>query len=389
MIKPRNAALFLAILLCLLAGGCGGGGKSPAPASPTISTQPSSQVVEVGGMGTFSVVAQGTPPLTYQWLWDGMAINNTNEASLTLPASVPSDNQSTLSVIVTNSQGSVTSEAAVLTVNGGPRPPIQGDLRFHDVDAFPLGIQWALQTNVEALGTISFTDAVGSPLQIGWPGPSEPTGQQDDSWFFLEGPLPLGAPGRTTKYVTGILANFSTDLASLEDPSSVIASLDFDTGENCYGAELVKTSGGNGGYASNSQTLASSDLPTAAAQEAAQGRVITALSLNGGQVTYLSYGWQGDPSTVYETNVANATLATLVATATGLAQNGYIITGCGGSDQVGFILVGTRVKGDLTPRPLNHPIPSPYSRGYSPVINVFSYDPNNPDNDSYIMISEM
>jgi hypothetical protein len=113
--------------------------------------------------------------------------------------------------------------------------------------------------------------------------------------------------------------------------------------------------------------------------------VITALSLNAGQVTYVSYGWQGDPSTVYETNVANATTDTLVSVASNLAQAGYFITGFGGNDQDGFILVGTRVQGDSTPRPINQPL-NQYSRGYSPVIYVF-----NPNNSSApdILISQM
>jgi hypothetical protein len=45
-------------------------------------------------------------------------------------------------------------------------------------------------------------------------------------------------------------------------------------------------------------------------EHGAHSRVITADSYNAGQITYLSYGWQTDRSTVYETEVATATLGT-------------------------------------------------------------------------------
>lgn len=385
MNQTQSAALLLISILCGLASGCGGSGGNAPLAPPTISSQPSSQTVDIGGMTTFAVVADGTPPLAYQWNWNGMAIAGHGSASISLPAAVPSDNLSAISVTVTNAEGSVTSQAATLHVNGGPRPPKPGDLRFHDVDAFPLGIQWNLSTAVVGHGSSTFTNQAGSPLEIGWPGPVQSTGQQDMGWNLFVGPLPEGAPTRTTKYLTGILSNFPTDLASLVASDTVITSLDFDAGENGYGVQVVQTTAGDGGYVMSSQTLASSGLPGAAAQEGALGRVITALSLNAGQVTYVSYGWQGDPSTVYETNVANATTDTLVSVASNLAQAGYFITGFGGNDQDGFILVGTRVQGDSTPRPINQPL-NQYSRGYSPVIYVF-----NPNNSSApdILISQM
>jgi len=35
--------------------------------APSITTQPGSQTVTVGQTATFTVVATGTPPLSYQW----------------------------------------------------------------------------------------------------------------------------------------------------------------------------------------------------------------------------------------------------------------------------------------------------------------------------------
>jgi hypothetical protein len=73
------------------------------------------------------------------------------------------------------------------------------------------------------------------------------------------------------------------------------------------------------------------------------------------RITYLSYGWQADRSTVYETQVATATLGTASTVAQGLAAQGYIITASGSTqaaDGTGVLMVGTRVQGDTMPRPM-------------------------------------
>ncbi len=94
--------------------------------APTITTQPLSQTVTVGATATFSVVATGTAPLSYQWSKGGTAIAGATNASYTTPATVSGDNGSTFTVKVSNSAGSQTSNAATLTVNplSGPGAPI-------------------------------------------------------------------------------------------------------------------------------------------------------------------------------------------------------------------------------------------------------------------------
>ena len=47
-----------------------------------------------------------------------------------------------------------------------------------------------------------------------------------------------------------------------------------------------------------------------------------------------------------------ATLDDVAIAASTLASEGYIITAVGGHPTGGFLLVGTRVQGDTTPRPL-------------------------------------
>jgi hypothetical protein len=91
-----------------------------AAVAPSITTQPISQTVTAGQTATFSVLATGTAPLTYQWRKSGTNISGANANSYTTPATTTTDSGSTFSVVVSNSAGSVTSNSASLTVNSAP-----------------------------------------------------------------------------------------------------------------------------------------------------------------------------------------------------------------------------------------------------------------------------
>jgi Cu/Ag efflux protein CusF len=91
-----------------------------ATVPPTITTQPTNQTVNVGQTATFTVVASGTAPLTYQWSKNGTIISGVNAASYTTPATLATDNGATFRVVVSNTAGSAPSNAATLTVTGIP-----------------------------------------------------------------------------------------------------------------------------------------------------------------------------------------------------------------------------------------------------------------------------
>lgn len=93
-------------------------GSAP-PAAPSITTQPASQAVSAGSSATLSVAVTGNPPPTYQWRKNGVAIAGATTYSLMLTNLLPGD-AGNYDVVVTNSQGSVTSSAATLTVDGLP-----------------------------------------------------------------------------------------------------------------------------------------------------------------------------------------------------------------------------------------------------------------------------
>ena len=87
-----------------------------AATAPTITSQPSARSVAVGSAASFSVVAGGTAPLSYQWRKDGVAISGATSSTYSISSTATSDAGS-YTVVVTNSAGTVTSNAASLTVN--------------------------------------------------------------------------------------------------------------------------------------------------------------------------------------------------------------------------------------------------------------------------------
>lgn len=95
---------------------------TPAPVAPGITVQPTNQTISDGQDATFTVTATGTT-LNYQWQRStdgGINFSNlagANNATLSLTAMTSADSGRQFRVQVSNSAGSVTSAAALLTVN--------------------------------------------------------------------------------------------------------------------------------------------------------------------------------------------------------------------------------------------------------------------------------
>jgi uncharacterized delta-60 repeat protein len=87
---------------------------------PSIVIGPQSQAVWAGGEVAFWVSAVGTPPLSYQWLRGQEGIGGATGATLVL-RNVEPGLAGEYRVVVSNAAGSVTSEAALLTVMVPPR----------------------------------------------------------------------------------------------------------------------------------------------------------------------------------------------------------------------------------------------------------------------------
>ena len=89
-----------------------------APVGPTITTQPVSNVtVMQNSAAGFSVVANGSAPLAYQWQRNGVGIPGAVSSSYNIAsAAYPGNNLDVYTVVVSNAVGSVTSTATTLTV---------------------------------------------------------------------------------------------------------------------------------------------------------------------------------------------------------------------------------------------------------------------------------
>jgi hypothetical protein len=150
-----------------------------AAVAPSITQQPANLTVSVGQTATFSVTATGTAPLTYQWQKSTTNISGATSSSYTTPATVAGDNNAQFRVIVTNSAGNVTSNAATLTVDTTPVAPTisqqpadktvtAGQMATFSVVATgtaPLSYQWQKNTvNIAGATSSSYTtpaNAVG------------------------------------------------------------------------------------------------------------------------------------------------------------------------------------------------------------------------------------
>jgi hypothetical protein len=151
---------------------------------PGITTQPQSLTVTQGQSASFSVVASGTAPLSYQWSFNSVALSGATSSTLTLTNAQATDAGS-YTAVVANPGGSITSEVATLTVNIPPgittQPQsltvTQGQSALLSVVAngtAPLSYQWSLNstalsgatssnltlTNVQASDTGNYTVVV-------------------------------------------------------------------------------------------------------------------------------------------------------------------------------------------------------------------------------------
>lgn len=244
----------------------GSEGKCLAPA---ISTQPVSQSVAIGSNVTFSVSAYGTVPLYYQWLFDqtnlvdGGQITGSQTNVLTI-SSAQLDNAGTYSVMISNVDGSIVSQGAILSV-GNP----------------PVIINQPQNTEVAQGSNALFTVGVDG------------TGPFSYQWYFGGVALPQGT--------TSALAITNVQLASSGSYNVGISSP--------FGAAL------------SSNAVLTVDAPPVITLQPTNQTIFagfnTAFSVAAAGSAPLYYQWQFDA-----TNLSGATNATLTLTNASLSQGG-------------------------------------------------------------------
>lgn len=153
---------------------------SGPPVAPTITSQPQSRTVTQGQNATFSVTASGTPPLSYQWTFNGANISGATASSCTV-ANAQSSDVGSYAVVVSNSAGSVTSASATLTVNPGVAPTITAQPQSQTVSlnqsvtftvaasgSTPLSYQWQFNgANISGATASSYTIASAKSSNAG------------------------------------------------------------------------------------------------------------------------------------------------------------------------------------------------------------------------------
>jgi hypothetical protein len=129
-------------------------------AQPVITTQPQNATAVAGTTALFSVTANGTAPLSFQWWFSGgygltNLLDGDTNASLTLSNIQVSTTAGSYWVVITNIQGAVTSSVVTLNVLTPPaihtQPVSQTDSLFADArfsvlgtGSGPLSYQWRL-----------------------------------------------------------------------------------------------------------------------------------------------------------------------------------------------------------------------------------------------------
>ena len=164
----RSMVVVVVAAMAACGGGGGGAEGTSAPSEvaaqvPQISSQAQGVTVTVGDAASFSVVATGTAPLSYQWFRDGVALADgagvagAASASLQLSAVDVASHGASFTVVVRNGAGQVSSPAATLVVR---------------LPAAPVITQQVVGASVEAGQTAQFsvvaTVAAGTSASYQW-----------------------------------------------------------------------------------------------------------------------------------------------------------------------------------------------------------------------------
>ena len=204
---------FAVLLVALPIAGCGGYSGNGNPVAPYITAQPTNQTVVAGQTATFSVSVSGTASLSYQWQMNGSNISSATAASYTTPATTTGNSGETFRVVVSNSTGSVTSNAATLTVTASTSGGAT-DVVTHHYDVSRSG--------VNSTETLLTTSNVNSTT-FGKKGEFTVDGQIDGQALFLS---QLAIPGQGNKDILYVATEndtvYAVDAQSISGSSATI-----------------------------------------------------------------------------------------------------------------------------------------------------------------------
>ena len=149
--------------------------------APRIAAEPAGQTLAPGANLTFSVVADGTAPFSYQWRRNGALLTGATSATYSL-ANLRLADAGSYSVAVTNSVGTVTSSTATLTVAppaGAPSILIQPA----DV-TIGAGARVSFRVAASGTGTLTYEWRKNGTAIAGGPGLSLPAVSAADAGVY-------------------------------------------------------------------------------------------------------------------------------------------------------------------------------------------------------------
>jgi hypothetical protein len=169
--------------------------------APSITVQPQSDSIVVGGSASFRVTATGTDPLAYEWFFNGASLGVTTTRYNILFATT--NQAGNYTVVVTNAYGSVTSAVAVLSFTDTPTGP--------SVSAITPAAQTVL---LGANTTFSVTATGSAPLVYEWRanGTRHASSQDTNSWTFK---ATTSGTASYTVVVTNLYGSITSAPASL------------------------------------------------------------------------------------------------------------------------------------------------------------------------------
>ncbi|MBS0662604.1 MAG: immunoglobulin domain-containing protein [Verrucomicrobia bacterium] len=281
------------------------------PAAPTISTQPANQTVPVNGNVTFSVVATGTEPLTYQWQKGGSDIGGANGPSLTLTG-VTSAAQGDYQVVITNSVSTVTSNPASLVVTEATPSTIYWNFGAGSANAAPTS---GLPADVTG-GTVTQGNNNGTTTLL-------TTTSASGSYTGASGGYNAGAAARIGSLNTGASgsAYFEFTLTPNAGKSLQVTGITFGSRSTSTGPQAYTILAS---YDSTVlQSVGSGTLPNNSAWVYYSPAFTTVTAGDGSPVTFRIYGYNGAGSAVAGTanwriDDLKVTVATLASPVTGV-----------------------------------------------------------------------
>ncbi len=169
---------------------------APQPSAPTFLIEPYPTAANEGSEVVFTAEASGYPVPTYQWRKDGSPISGATSATYTI-ASVSTSDAGVYTVVATNSQGSVTSTEAALTINAAPSITTQ-----------PMGAE----VNEGSDYSLSVVATGAAPLTYQWQKGGQNISGATNVTLLLENVAPADA-GSYTVVVTNDVGNVTSSAA--------------------------------------------------------------------------------------------------------------------------------------------------------------------------------